>query len=225
MARTKLHGQKYILKDKVRAKSVTTIINDNLGWNKQILLDWTRRTLVGGDDPVLVMNEAGNIGTLVHIMIQGHLQGFDVDTRDFTRNQTEVAMVAFAGYLKWIEKNQFKPLMDKKGVPVCEIPLVNEELRVGGTIDCIGTMDDKMLVVDWKTSSGGPYPEMIIQLGAYTYMLEAAKPNAKIDGGLIMRFDKVDGKFHRHLISRRKLDAGAHVFKNLCNIAKQRAEL
>ena len=226
MARTKLHGQKYVLKDGSRAQSVTTIISQNLGWNKQALLGWTKRTAIAGDDPDLVMRDAGDIGTLVHILIQGHLQGFDVDTGDFTRNQTEKAMVAFAGYLEWIGKTKFIPMTNKNGKAACEISLVNEELRTGGTIDCIGTMNDDKLVVDWKTTKGTVvYPEMIIQLGAYTYMVETAKPTARIDRGMIMRFDKESGQFHQHMISREKLDAGAQVFKHLCYIAKLKKEL
>lgn len=224
MAKTKLHGNRYILKDKSRAKSVTTIISNNLGWNMRVLMNWQRRLLLEGEDPDLVLQDAGAIGTLVHIMIQGHLQGFDVDTRDFTRNQTEVALVAFAGYTKWIGSEKFKPLIDKKGMAVCEVPLVNEELRCGGTIDCIGKMDDKTVIVDWKTSVG-LYPEMIVQLAAYTYMLETAKPNAKIDAGLVMRFDKTDGKVHTHKIPRKKIDAGIHIFKALCTIEQRRKDI
>ena len=72
------------------------------------------------------------------------------------------------------------------------------------------------MVVDWKTSKGGPYPEMMIQLGAYTMMYEAAQPKADVKYGIIMRFGKEDGKFHKHVIARDKLDAGAQAFRNLC---------
>lgn len=226
MARTQIHNHRYKLKDGSRAQSVTTIISQNLGWNKNALLAWTKRMAISGHDPDLVMRDAGNIGTLVHIMIQGHLQGFDVDTRDFTPNEEEKALVAFGGYLEWYGKAKFEPLRSKSGKAACEIPLVNEELRTGGTIDCIGKMDGKTMVVDWKTTKGTVvYPEMIIQLGAYTYLLETAKPKAKIDCGMIMRFDKESGKFHKHIISREKLDIGAQAFKHCCNLAQLKSIL
>jgi len=153
------------------------------------------------------MREAGLIGTLLHILIQAHIQGFDVDTKDFTPNQEKQALLAFTGYLNWVKKTEFKALAS-------ELTLVNEELRVGGTIDCIARIDDKLVVVDWKSSKYGPYPEMIVQLGAYVYMYESAQPKAKVDHGLIMRFGKEDGKFHQHHIDRAKIDAGAQVFKH-----------
>tara|TARA_R100000315_G_C5217598_1_gene130258 strand:+ start:269 stop:949 length:681 start_codon:yes stop_codon:yes gene_type:complete len=221
MARTKLHGHNYVLKDGTRAQSVTTIIGQNLGWNKQALLAWTKRMAIMGEDPDLVMRDAGDIGTLVHIMIQNHMQNRDTETGDFTRNQTEKAMVAFTGYLNWYDKKKFEPIITKTGQAACEISIVNEELRTGGTIDCIGKMNDELLVVDWKTTKGTTvYPEMVIQLGAYTYMIEQAKPNAKIDRGMIMRFDKESGKFHQHMISRQLLDVGSQIFKHLCKISQ-----
>jgi hypothetical protein len=209
MSKTKLHGQNYVLKNGKRAASVTTIINNQLGWNKNALIAWAKRITAQGEDADAVMREAGHIGTLTHILIQGYLQGFDVDTRDYTPNQEEQALKAFFGFKKWYDKANFKVL-------AAELALVNEELRVGGTVDCIGKIDDELVVVDWKTSKGGPYPEMMIQLGAYTMMYEAAQPKADVKYGIIMRFGKEDGKFHKHVIDRDKLDAGAQAFRHCC---------
>lgn len=218
MAKTKLHGQNYILKDGKRAKSVTTIINNQLGWNKNTLIAWAKNITAQGEDADAVMREAGHIGTLCHIMIQGYLEGFDVDTRDFTPNQEEKALIAFMGFRNWFDKANLQVLAS-------ELALVNEELRVGGTVDCIGKIDDELVVIDWKTSKGGPYPEMIVQLGAYTLMYEAKQPKAKVAYGVIMRFGKEDGKFHKHVIDRNKLDAGAQVFTHLCALNKLKTQL
>jgi len=218
MGNTKLHGLSYVLKDGKRASSVTTIINNMLGWNKNTLIAWAKRVTAQGDDADAVMREAGAIGTLCHILIQGFFQGFDVDTRDFTPNQEEKALKAFFGFKAWYDKADFNALGT-------EVALVNEELRVGGTIDAIGKMGDDLVLVDWKTSKGGPYPEMMVQLGAYTLMYEAAQPKAKVSYGMIMRFGKEDGKFHKHIISREKLDAGAQVFTHLCALNKLKTQL
>ena len=209
MSKTKLHGQNYVLKDGRRAASVTTIINNQLGWNKNTLIARAKRITAQGDDADAVMREAGDVGTLTHLLIQGYLQGFDVDTRDFTPNQEEQALKAFFGFKNWYDKAKFKALAS-------EFALVNEELRVGGTVDCIGKIDGDLVLVDWKTSKGGPYPEMMVQLGAYTMMYEAAQPRADVKYGIIMRFGKEDGKFHKHVIDREKLDAGAQVFRHCC---------
>jgi|TARA_R100000234_G_scaffold119704_1_gene103399 hypothetical protein len=218
MSKTKLHGQNYVLQNGNRASSVTTIINAMLGWNKNTLIAWAKRMTAQGEDADAVMREAGRIGTLTHLLIQGFFQGFDVDTRDFTPNQEEKALKAFFGFKSWYDKAGMKILAS-------ELVLVNEELQVGGTVDAIAKKDNELIVVDWKTSKGGPYPEMICQLGAYTFMYEAAQPKAKVSHGIIMRFGKEDGKFHQHVIDRKKLDAGAQVFKHCCALNKLRSAL
>ena len=103
MSKTKLHGQNYVLQNGNRASSVTTIINAMLGWNKNTLIAWAKRMTAQGEDADAVMREAGRIGTLTHLLIQGFFQGFDVDTRDFTPNQEEKALKAFFGFKEWYE--------------------------------------------------------------------------------------------------------------------------
>ena len=211
MSKTKLHGINYTLSDGKRAPSVTTIINDTLGWNKQVLINWAKRQTMEGNDADAVMREAADIGTLTHLLIQGHQQNFDVDTKDFTRNQEEAAMRAFSAYLKWTAKSKYTNLAS-------EVALVNEELRVGGTIDSIGKLKDDFVVIDWKTSKYGPYKEHKLQLGAYAYMYEAAQPKAKIAYALILRFGKEDSKFHVHTVKRDRLDICIEAFKKIVEL-------
>ena len=217
MGKFGLHGTKYINEEGKRVPSVTTIINQHLGWNKQALLGWTKRMMLGGQDADKVLNEAGDIGTLLHLLIEGHQRGFDIDTKDYSYNQEKAAMKAFAGYLQWYEKVKFKSLRN-------EVLLINEEMQVGGTIDCIGKMGDDLVVVDWKTSKY-LYAENKLQLAAYTYMFEQAQPKANVAYGLVMRFGKEDGKFHQHVIKREKLETGIEIFKALIKISQLKSKL
>tara|TARA_R100000353_G_scaffold7423_3_gene9330 strand:+ start:20855 stop:21508 length:654 start_codon:yes stop_codon:yes gene_type:complete len=217
MGKFDLHGTKYINEEGNRVPSVTTIINQQLGWNKQALLGWTKRMMLGGQDSDKVLDEAAQIGTLLHLLIEGHQQGFDIDTKDYSYNQEKAAMKAFAGYLQWYEKVKFKPLRN-------ELVLVNEEMQVGGTIDCIARMGDDLVIVDWKTSKY-LYAENKLQLAAYTYMFEQAQPKANVAYGLIMRFGKDDGKFHQHIIKREKLETGIEIFKALVKISQLKSQL
>jgi len=217
MSKFSLHGTKYINEEGKRVPSVTTIISQHLGWNKNALLAWTKRMMLGGQDSDKVLSEAGDIGTLLHLLIEGHQQGFDVDTKDYSYNQEKAAMKAFAGYLQWYEKRKFKSLRN-------ELVLVNEEMQVGGTIDSIGKMGDDLVVVDWKTSKY-LYAENKLQLAAYTYMFEQAQPKANVAYGLVMRFGKDDGKFHQHVIKREKLETGIEIFKALVKISQLKSQL
>ena len=102
--------------------------------------------------------------------------------------------------------------------------LVNEEMQVGGTIDCIGRIDGELVIIDWKTAKY-LYPEIKLQLAAYTYMYEHAQPKAKIAYGLVMRFGKEDGKFHQHVVKREKLETGIEIFKALIKISQLKSKL
>ena len=217
MGKFDLHGAKYINKDGKRVPSVTTIISQQLGWNKQALIGWTKRMMLGGQDSDKVLDEASQIGTLLHLLIEAHQQGFDVDTKDYSYNQEKAAMKAYAGYLEWYQKKNFKSLKN-------EVVLVNEELQVGGTIDSIGKLGDELVVVDWKTSKY-LYAENKLQLAAYTYMFEQAQPKANVAYGLVMRFGKEDGKFHQHVIKREKLETGIEIFKALVKISQLKSQL
>jgi len=207
MKKKKIHGSNYILNDGSRAGSVTTIINSELGWNKQTLINWAKKLSMQGYDVDEELRDSQQTGILLHLLIEGHQNGFDVSTKDFTRSQEETALVAFGGYLEWVNLGRYVTLAS-------EVTLVNEELRVGGTIDSIGTMENELVITDFKSSKYGPYKEHIVQLAAYTYMYEAAQPKAKIAHGMILRFGKEDGKFHQHKIEREKLNWGLSVFKH-----------
>ena len=211
MSKTKLHGINYTLADGKRAPSVTTIINDTLGWNKQVLINWAKRQTMEGNDADAVMRDAADTGTLLHLLIEGHQKGFDIDTKDFTRNQEEKALIAFGAYLQWVEKSKYEPLAS-------EVMLVNEELRVGGTVDNIGKLKNELVLIDWKSSKYGPYKEHKLQLGAYIYMYEAAQPKAKITKGLILRFGKEDGKFHVHTLKRDRIELCIVAFKKIVEL-------
>lgn len=210
MSKFQKHGSKYILEDGQKAQSVTTIIGNTLGWNKQALINWTRRQEVAGYDSEAVLKDLAEIGTLLHLLIECHQRGIDCDTKDFTPNQEKQALKAFMGYLAWVEKVNFKPLAS-------ELLLVNEQWRVGGTVDCIGRMGDDLVVIDWK-SSKYLYPEHKIQIAAYVHMYETAQPKANVAHGMILRFSKDDGKFHQHIIKRERIDAGIKAFDHLVQL-------
>ena len=207
MGKLDLHGSKYVLADGTRAPSVTTIISQNLGWNKNVLMNWAKRQTMIGKDADAVLKEAADIGTLLHLLIEGHQRGFDVDTGDFTRNQTEKALVCFGGYLEWVEKVQFKALAS-------ETVVVDEEQRVAGTIDCVGKVGDDLVVIDWKTSKY-LYKEHKIQVAKYINLLERAKKGRHFAYGMVLRFDKEEVKFHQHKVDRDKIEAGVKIFDAL----------
>tara|TARA_Y100000310_G_scaffold222851_1_gene224640 strand:+ start:169 stop:816 length:648 start_codon:yes stop_codon:yes gene_type:complete len=190
-----------------RVSSVTTVIGESLGWNKNMLIAWARREGMAGRDPHKVRDEAAEIGTLAHTLCENRILGKDSDMSDYTPNQQKTALICFTAFCKW--EKEIKP-----EYLATEVKLVSEKLKVGGTFDGLYRLDGNLILYDLK-SSKGVYDEMIIQLGAYTHMYEEMQPKAKIESAVILRLDKENGGFEHHDLSRSKLNWGFKAFK-LC---------
>ncbi len=59
----------YFLANGVRIPSVTTNIGQNLGWNKQALMNWANECGLNGKRHHDVAGEAAQAGTLCHHMM------------------------------------------------------------------------------------------------------------------------------------------------------------
>ena len=203
-ANTKQHTV-YKTSDGERLPGVTTVINE-LGWNKNMLIAWSRREALAGNDPDKIKNEAAKPGTLTHSFIEGHIKGERVDTSDFTENQIELAKNSYFAFVEW--ERAMKP--NYLGT---EIQLVSEKYRFGGTADMIGEIGGELVLADWKTSKG-IYPEMTIQIAAYKIAYEEMNPGKKVHHGGILRLDRETSAYDYHDISSKKMEWGWDVFQH-----------
>jgi hypothetical protein len=139
-------------------------------------------------------DEAADIGTRAHAMIEAHING-EVPVED-----NEQAINAFNMYLKWEKQTNLKMLSRYQ-----EIQLVSPEFRFGGTPDAIGEIDGEVVLLDWKTSSA-IYPDYLIQLAAYQhlvndgYAMATGKPmGIRVGSGVhLLRFAKNYPDFNHH---------------------------
>jgi len=145
MSKTKAH-QKYKTRDGRIVPGVTTVIGNNLGWNKNVLIAWSRREALKGNDPELVKQAAANIGTCAHYMCECDAKGLEPDLSDFSPNTIKVAENCFLGYLEWKKTNNISKIQS-------EIPLVSERYLYGGTIDMLYESEGRLILGDIKTSS------------------------------------------------------------------------
>lgn len=215
MAKTKAHTA-YKLKDGTRVKGVTTILS-NLGWNKNVLVAWARRTALAGDDPDAVLKEAGAIGTLAHYLCECDIKGEKAELDDYSAEQIEKAENAFLGYLEW--KKMTKPHYE-----AIELKMVSEKYKVGGTADFVARINDSLVLGDIKTSKG-IYPEMTAQLAAYRKMYIEIQPKAKIESAMILKLDKNSGAFSHHFVGKSQLDWGWKVFEHCMALEELHKEL
>ena len=197
-----------------RLKSVTTIINGNLGWNKGNLLGWTRKHCLNGEDSLKLLKEAGRIGTLAHIMIEEFIKGGSVCLDEYNPSEISQAKNSYYGFYQWFVDNNVT-------FHETELKLVSEEYQFGGTFDAICEVNGKLVICDWKTSTG-VYDEFLIQLGAYRQLI---KENLGYDirGAILLRLDKEEkGIYEEHHYKIKDLNWGWKIFKLLLKIQENK---
>lgn len=162
---------------KGRVPSVTTIIGENLGWNKRQLMDWQAKMFRSGKDPDQIKTDAADIGTLCHTYIEAHMYGAEVSEEDKSKYSVDAIIIAEAGL------EQFKRIVDELQLEFLEteMPLVSEKYQYGGCLDFlykhprvvykdVEYQAIKCGLGDNKTSKA-IYPDHLIQMGGYDGMV------------------------------------------------------
>ena len=76
--------------------------------------------------------------------------------------------------------------------------LISEVHQYGGTPDAIGSLDDKLCLLDWKTSNS-VYTDHLVQIAAYRMLWNECNPGNQLTGGShLLRFSKEEGDFTHH---------------------------
>jgi len=111
-----------------------------------------------------IFKESGKLGTLVHEAAESYL-----------RNDLSIGK----GLLLNGHFNQLKPLLEKiDNIRACEIGLYSDNMKLGGTSDCIAEHQGVLSIIDFKTSRKRKYKSMeqlqgyFIQATCYALMWE-----------------------------------------------------
>ncbi|MBP5720393.1 MAG: PD-(D/E)XK nuclease family protein [Bacteroidales bacterium] len=134
--------------------------------NKPYLVRWANQLGLEGIDSATYTDEAAKTGTLAHAMIQAYLQGMEIDRDQFSKIQIDLAENSMLSFLEWKKQHVLEDLY-------CEMPMVSETMKYGGTIDCYCKMDGKPVLLDFKTGKA-IYEEYFVQLAAYAMLLREA---------------------------------------------------
>jgi hypothetical protein len=196
MADTKAH-QRYRTKAGAIVPGVTTILNL---LNKPFLVPWAWRLGMQGEDYRKVTQQAADIGTIAHYLIECHIKGEPADPNrlaEFSQVNLAAAQVAYHKFEAWWEEQGlclFKCRdMDDELVPTSEVRLVSDTLLYGGCIDILAVNKRKeRLLLDIKTSKA-VYDEYRYQLAAYMHLWEENNPKLPLDGAYIIHVSKETG--------------------------------
>jgi len=212
MNKTKAHTT-YKLADGTVVPSVTTIINDSLGWNKQQLIAWARKLALAGTDPNKARDEAADIGAVAHYLIQCHLKGTKPNTRQYSPAVVDKAENCFLAYLDW-EKTHVQEII------AIEHQMVSEKYLYGGTADLVAVVDGQLGIVDYK-SSNGLWPEYKIQIAAYCHAYHEL--TGIFPRGHLLQLGKEDGSFVHHALG--DLEAEWEVFQHCLAIYRLKKKI
>lgn len=142
-----------------------------------------------------VSDTALDVGSEVHRLIEEYLNlsitegDFDYKKwmlKNIPENYNEQVISAFNAFIAWADEHKLKPIELEKTV---------YGSRWAGTLDFYGYFDDKLYVIDWKTSKAknkktgkGIYPEMRYQVAAYRNAIRYT-----VEGCGVLRLDKTTG--------------------------------
>lgn len=156
---------------------VTTVISAMI--HEDYLLGWANSLGFKRKSYRNELNKAAYIGSATHHRIEEILHGD-------TPKDNELFTVQ--SFLKWykglISYNKVKVIYTEKTL-VCSL--------FGGTLDCLLSINDKIYLIDFKTSNHVTY-KYFLQLAAYRKMLREVE-NIEIDGLVILQLDKLEANF------------------------------
>jgi ATP-dependent exoDNAse (exonuclease V) beta subunit len=118
--------------------SITTILGSSQSIEKKTVFEAWQKSY-GVEKAKQRGKDAANKGTNVHLLIERHLKGEDLQLKNFTP----------------VEVNSFNALKFKlKNILVYfqEIALYSDELTIAGTCDCVGDYKGIPSIIDFKTS-------------------------------------------------------------------------
>jgi hypothetical protein len=148
------------------------------------LLNWANNLGLRGIDHNKEREEAADAGQVCHFMIQCYLQGNTPDLSEFSGKVIKLATIGYKKFLKWWEQEDLSLI-------ACEVPLVSELYRYGGTLDIIAKdKKDRIWLTDQKTSKQ-IYLSHLSQVSSYEQLWNENHPEQKIEAPpCIVRIDR-----------------------------------
>lgn len=202
--------QVYKLKDGTRVPGVTTIIgNCHLG-SIDGLLFWANSLGKEGKSHTAERDKAADAGTACHEMCEAYAKGRDFDGSKYPAEILAKADGAFAAFKSWAGQTNLR-------IAHSELPLISENYRYGGTLDCM-LVNGALSLGDYKTSNSLRIG-MLCQLAAYHNLWTENRPEEPITGGFhLLRFSKSEHQddpvhFSHHHWSH--LDVAWEAFKHM----------
>jgi hypothetical protein len=153
-------GRFYVTPDGIELPSMTTVLKIV---SEQSIMEWRKR--VGEEEANRVSTKASRRGTAVHYMCEDYIN----NSKEVFKGKNPVDVETFMS---------IKPAIDENidNVYIQEAPLYSRFLQIAGRVDCIADWNDKLSIIDFKTSKKPKKKEWIesyfMQTAGYAIMFE-----------------------------------------------------
>lgn len=172
----------YYNSDGLSVPRVTEILSKMI--HKEQLMYWANHLGFKGERYKDALNNAAIIGTNAHKAIEIYL-----NDKFITKDN-----IPFLGFLNWM--NIILDNFNKVEYVYVEHKIVCKWF--GGTLDALFKIDDRIFLIDFKTSNYITYT-YFLQLAAYRFMLNSEE-NINIDGVIVLQLDKANPGFNEYLL-------------------------
>jgi hypothetical protein len=197
----------YRLKDGTKVPGTTTICGL---LDRPALRAWANRIGLEGYEMDKYLDPLAGVGTLTHARILAEVSGGPLteDISEYSAKEIDLSDNAMLKLYEWRKQHKFGEVVG------CEMQLVSEQYRYGGTLDCLCELDGKLTLIDYKTGSG-IYPDMAIQLAAYRWLVKE-NLGLDIDRAMIVNIGRTpDEDYNEKPFTNAQLDAAWELFLHL----------
>lgn len=167
---------------------VTTILSEML--HEDTLMYWANNLGFRRMSYKKALEQAAHIGTIVHNTAEDILINKNIEEYCGYYNNRELNN-SIQSFLHWYDQ-----VKDHIEVLSMEVSLFDNAFK--GTYDLLARINDKIYLVDFKTSNHIGYRYML-QLAAYRYLIKT-NLGIDIDGTLILRLSKKEIKFEEFVL-------------------------
>ena len=129
------------------------------------------------------LKEAGNVGTRVHLAIDGWIMGAPPEVMD------EDVKIAYNSFMDFVFKEDIKFVQG-------DTPVMSLKYKYGGRLDAIAVIKGELVLLDWKTGNA-IRDDAACQTAAYNMAMEETL-GIKAKRAIVCRFDKETEGFFEH---------------------------
>lgn len=152
---------------------VTTILSLGVPADQGLIAFWKN---MSADEQADILTDAQERGSNVHQAIEQLLLGNKVASEGFKRPREKAALTAFIDWYQKVQPTDVRPEM--------VVAYMDDDKKYAGTVDFIGTINGKRVLIDFKTSAA-PSKKNSLQVQAYKEAVEQSL-DEKIDACYVL---------------------------------------